>query len=133
MSPSRTSGVARGFAVIALVIAVAGARAVDTTDPSGRFRLTTVDGSRVPMLWDQAELPAGGVLRLSWVDGTAQVARDGSLTLVLWSRISGPGAPGLPVADTARGEWYRDAQGRVEVRFADGRRFRWPDTTATEA
>lgn len=104
---------------------VLGAWAVGSADPAGTYRLTTVNGARVPMVWDQVELPAGGALQFTWLAGHAVATREGSLTLVLSSAITGPGAPGRPVSDTVRGAWSRDSRGHVEIRFDDGRRARW--------
>lgn len=93
--------------------------------PAGRFRLATVDGVRVPMVWHAVDLHEGGQLLLSWQSGTAHVRTDGTFAITLVRAISGPAVPGSPVTDSLTGLWRWTAGNRVELRFADGRRTSW--------
>lgn len=108
-----------------IVAVVEGAR-----DPIGTYRLVTVDGSRLPVVWQQVDHPEGGLVSLSFVSGSAEVARDGTITVLVTTAITGPGTPGESMTDTVRGTWRRGPEGRLEIRFADGRRAAWPDADA---
>jgi hypothetical protein len=121
--PNTLNRPAAWCATAALVAVIAGA-----PGPVGTYRLATVNGSRVPMVWHQVDHPEGGLLSLTWISGTAEVAREGPVTVVLTSSITGPGATGDLLADTLRGSWSRSRGGRLEIRFQDGRRAEWPGT-----
>jgi hypothetical protein len=101
--------------------------AVLANDPAGTYQLATVDGVRAPMVWHAVELHEGGQLQLSWTSGHVDVRRNGTFTLVVVRRITGPALNGTPMVDSLTGTWRRLARSRAELRLAGGKRVSWDD------
>jgi hypothetical protein len=112
----------RAIAGLAAVFGVA-----TSGGPVGSYRLATVDGVRAPMVWHAVDLHEGGQLQLSWTTGRVDVRRDGTFTLVVERRITGPALRGSPMVDSLSGTWRRIAWTRAELRLADGKRVSWDD------
>jgi hypothetical protein len=93
--------------------------------PVGRFRLTTVDGVRVPMVWRQGDAGEGGAIQLHWISGQAVVRRDGSFELTLIAMRSGRGLSGSPEPVVQRGRWRLLAGPRFELSFDRGWTVQW--------
>jgi len=93
--------------------------------PVGTYRLTTVDGQQVPMVWRRAELPDGGGVQLHWVAGGAKLKRNGRFVVTLTSLRTGVGLAGTTETLTIRGTWRVLSASRVQLRFADGRIGVW--------
>ena len=110
----------------ALLLAVALALAVPfASTPVGRFRLASVDGVRVPMIWRQGEDSEGVAAELHWISGRAEFRKDGSFEVSVTALRSGTGLPGQPESNTTRGTWRVTPGFRIELRFADGHTTRW--------
>jgi hypothetical protein len=109
-----------------LLVAVLLALAVPpASTPVGRFRLATVDGVRVPMVWRQGEDSEGGAVQLHWVSGRAEFRKNGSFDLAVTALRSGAGLAGEPENTTMRGTWRVMPGFRIELRFPDGRTTTW--------
>ncbi|HEX7024477.1 MAG TPA: hypothetical protein VF187_06640 [Gemmatimonadales bacterium] len=111
----------RSLVVISLLL-LAGQRAAT---PVGDYRLATVDGVRVPMIWRQLEQEDQGAIQLHWISGGAEVRRDGTFAVSLTMMRSGKGFSGTPEAVIQRGTWRILSGFRVELRFSDGRVAVW--------
>ena len=93
--------------------------------PVGAYRLATVDGQKVPMLWRHAEHPEGGDVALHWIAGSAEIRSDGRFVVALTSLKTGPGLIGTPETLSFRGRWRVLSGFRIELRFDDGRVGIW--------
>lgn len=93
--------------------------------PVGRFRLASVDGVRVPMIWRQRDDAEGGAVQLHWISGRAEFRKDGSFEVSLTAMRSGAGLAGQPEATATRGTWRVTPGFRIELRFADGHTTIW--------
>ena len=105
---------------VLLVLAVPSA-----STPVGRFRLASVDGVRVPMMWRQGEDPEGGAVQLHWVSGHAEFRKDGGFEVAVTALRSGPGLSGEPERTTLRGKWRVLPGFRIALRFTDGNTSTW--------
>ncbi|NOT07709.1 MAG: hypothetical protein HOP28_05805 [Gemmatimonadales bacterium] len=86
--------------------------------PVGLFRLTTVDGVRVPMVWRQEDGGEGRLVQLHWIAGRAEVRRDGTCQISLTAIRIGHGLTGTPETTTVHGTWRLLPGFKVEFRFA---------------
>jgi hypothetical protein len=93
--------------------------------PVGTYRLTKVDGVRVPMVWRESGLDEGGPVQLHWVSGRAEFRRDGNFEVTLTSMRTGRGLAGTPESIVRKGTWRLLSGFRVELRFSDGHTTRW--------
>jgi hypothetical protein len=89
--------------------------------PVGTFTLATVNGSAVPMLWDEMELWDGGpILRAYWNGGSIQFRADSTYTVVYRHSITGPNLPGNIQEDTGHGSWRLAPGAKVELHPSGG-------------
>jgi hypothetical protein len=108
---------------LALTLLALSAPAVSS--PIGNYRLDTVDGIRVPMVWQEAALQEGGSIRLHWIAGRAEFRRDGRFEIGLTAMRTGVGLVGRPEPITIKGVWRTVLHFRIELRFANGERSYW--------
>lgn len=112
---------------LALTLALAlSARAA--ASPVGNYRLATVDGIRVPMVWQEAALQDGGSISLHWIAGRAEFRRDGHFVIGLTAMRTGIGLVGKPEPITIKGVWRTVLNFRIELRFSNGSRSYWSPT-----
>ena len=109
--------------ILALGLALAAAKAAPT--PVGNFRLDTVDGVKVPMVWQDAAMPEGGSIRFHWIAGRAEFRKDGRFQITLTAMRTGLGLTGTPEPITLAGIWRVVLNFRIELRFTDGRKTYW--------
>lgn len=89
--------------------------------PVGTFTLATVNGEKVPMLWDEMEAWKGGpMLRAFWNGGTIQIRADSTFTMTLRHSMTGPNLPGNIQQDTHSGTWRLAPGAWIELRRSDG-------------
>jgi hypothetical protein len=106
---------------LALMVAVAtGVLGAGPASPVGAYRLGTVDGVRVPMVWRESPAGEGSPVQLLWLSGRAEIRADGSFDLSLTSMRTGFGLPGTPETTTLRGTWHRLPGLRIDFRFDGG-------------
>lgn len=97
--------------------------------PVGTFTLATVNGSKVPMLWDQTELWKGGpVLKAYWNGGSIRFRSDSSFTVVYRHTLTGPNLPGNVQQDTYDGTWRLTQGAKIELRQKSGGVQYWQTT-----
>jgi len=113
--------------VATTLVACAGDAGTAPTDdaalrsPVGTFTLSTVNGTTVPMLWDQMELWKGGpMLKAYWNGGSVQFRPDSTFTVVFRHSITGPNLPGNVQQDTHTGTWRLMPDARIELRPTGG-------------
>jgi len=88
--------------------------------PVGLFTLSTVNGAKLPMLWDQMELAGGGTLRAYWNGGSIQFRSDSTYTAIYRHSLTGPRLPGTVQEDRYDGTWRLVSGSRVELRRTGG-------------
>jgi hypothetical protein len=88
--------------------------------PVGIFTLTTVNGEKVPMLWDQMDLAGGGVLRAYWNGGSIQFRSDSTYTAIYRHSLTGPRLSGTIQEDRYDGTWRLASGTRIELRLKTG-------------
>ena len=88
--------------------------------PVGVFTLATVNGQRVPMLWDQMDLAGGGTLRAYWNGGSFQFRSDSTYTALYRHTLTGPRLPGTVQEDRYDGTWRVASGARIALRLKNG-------------
>ena len=88
--------------------------------PVGVFTLATVNGERVPMLWDQMDLAGGGTLKAYWNGGSIQFRSDSTYTAIYRHSLTGPRLPGTIQEDRYEGTWRLASGARIELRLKTG-------------
>jgi hypothetical protein len=97
--------------------------------PVGTFTLATVNGSSVPMLWDEMQLWSGGpTLRAYWNGGSIQFRADSTYTVVYRHSLTGPNLPGNVLQDTYTGTWRLAPGAQIELRPSGGGVQLWQTT-----
>lgn len=91
----------------------------DVTSPVGSFSLGTVNGTQVPMLWDEMDVSIG-MLRSYWTGGKVVFRPDSTFTVTFRHKITGPGLPGNEQADSWSGNWRLLGGGQIEMKKTGG-------------
>lgn len=122
----RISAIFATTLVASLAIACAGDNPAEPNDeeasrsPVGTFTMTTVNGKKVPMLWDEMALAGGGMLRAYWNGGSIQIRSDSSYVAIFRHTLTGPGLPGNVQQDRYEGTWRLMPGARLELRPKNG-------------
>lgn len=97
--------------------------------PVGTFTLATVNGTPVPMLWDEMELWSGGpTLRAYWNGGSIQFRADSTYTVTYRHSLTGPNLPGNVQQDTYNGTWRLAPGAQIELQPNGGSVQHWQTT-----
>jgi len=122
-------------ALAASIVACSDGSSVGPTDPDayrspvGTFTLATVNGTQVPMVWDQMELWSGGpVLRAYWNGGSIRFRADSTYTISYRHSITGPNLPGGVQEDSATGTWRLVAGAQIALHQSGGGVQLWQTT-----
>lgn len=99
--------------------------------PVGTFTLATVNGTKVPMLWDEMDLGMGGAkLRAFWNGGSIRFRSDSTYAAIYRHSLTGPNLPGTIQEDRYEGTWRLAPGAKIELRPKSGGVQHWQTTDA---
>ena len=102
----------------ALALACGGNDGTGPSDPNptpnqgvaGMYVLDNIENHAVPYAYDSKDV-TGGTVKAYWVSGSLELKSDGTFTLKLTGKQTGPGLLGLPSTQTWNGTWEEESGG----------------------